>query len=54
MYTPEEINDMERTFLEFTTYKLFIKASDYAKYFFILRTFAQKNKKSFPLKELEL
>ena len=45
---------MERRLLEFIDYKLFIKASDYAKYYFILRTFAQKNKKSFPLKELDL
>lgn len=54
LYTPIEINNMERRLLEFIDYKLFIKASDYAKYYFILRTFAQKNKKSFPLKELEL
>lgn len=54
IYTPSEINNMERRLLEFIDYMLFIKASDYAKYYFILRTFAQKNKKSFPLKELDL
>jgi len=45
---------MERRLLEFIDYNLFIKASDYAKYYFILRTFAKKNKKSFPLKELNV
>ena len=45
---------MERRILEFIDYMLFIKASDYAKYYFILRTFAQKNHKSFPLKELNV
>ncbi len=40
LYTPTEINNMERRILEFIDYKLFIKASDYAKYYFILRTFA--------------
>jgi len=53
-YTTKEINELEKVFLEFLDYNLMINASDYAKYYFILRTFAEKNKKSFPLKALNL
>lgn len=45
---------MERVFLEFLDYDLMINGSEYAKYYFILRTFAEKNKKSFPLKAINL
>lgn len=45
---------MERVFLNFIEYNLYVKGSDYAKYYFILRGFAQKNKKSFPLRPLDL
>ena len=38
----------------FLDYNLYIKSSDYAKYYFILRTFAEKNKKSFPLRPLDI
>ena len=31
-----------------------IKGSEYAKYYFILRAFAEKNKRSFPLRPLDL
>lgn len=41
-------------FLKFINYQLYITSSDYAKYYFILRTFAEKNKKSFPLRALDL
>ena len=40
--------------MEFLDYNLMINGNDYAKYYFILRTFAEKNKKSFPLKALNL
>jgi len=49
LYTTREINEMERVFLNFIEYKLYIKSGDYAKYYFILRVFASKEKKSFPL-----
>ena len=35
-----EINKLEQLFLEFLDYKLVIKGSEYAKYYFILRTLA--------------
>ena len=37
-----EINLMERTFLELINYKVFIKCSEYFKYFFILKSIALK------------
>ena len=45
---------MERVFLDFIDYRLTVKTSEYAKYYFILRTFAEKNQKSFPLRPLDL
>ena len=35
-----EINKLEQLFLEFIDYKLVIKGSEYAKYYFILRNLA--------------
>lgn len=54
MFDVIQINEMERVFLNFIDYNLYIKGADYAKYYFILREFAQKNKKSFPLRPLDL
>ncbi len=53
-YTTKEINELERVFLQFIDYNLYVKSSDYAKYYFILRAFAEKTKKSFPLRPLDL
>ena len=53
-YKTKDINEMERVFLNFIEYNLYISSKEYAKYYFILRTFAAKNKKSFPLKPLDL
>ena len=49
-YATAQINEFERVFLQFINYNLYIKSSDYAKYYFILRTYAEKMKKSFPLR----
>ena len=38
--TNGEINKLEQLFLEFIDYKLVIKGSEYAKYYFILRSLA--------------
>jgi len=38
--TNYEINKLEQTFLEFINYELIIKGSEYAKYYFVLRTLA--------------
>jgi hypothetical protein len=45
---------MERVFLLVIDYELYIKSADYAKYYFLLRTFAESKKKSFPLRSLTL
>jgi hypothetical protein len=41
-------------FLLLIDYNLYVKSHDYAKYYFILRTFAEKKKKSFPLRSLDV
>ena len=51
-YSLREINSLERLFLNIVEYDVGIKKSEYAKYYFILRTFAEKNNRSFPLKPL--
>jgi hypothetical protein len=53
-YTTSDLNDMESVFLKFIDYQLGISSGDYAKYYFILRTFTEKNKRSFPLKPLDI
>ena len=53
-FATKQINEMERVFLDFINYNLHVKGSEYAKYYFIMRTFAEKNKKSFPLRPLDL
>lgn len=52
--TLREINSMELIYLSMIDYEVNIKNSDYAKYYFALRTNAQKNNKSFPLKPLDV
>lgn len=37
-----EINLLERTFLELINYKVFVKCSEYFKYFFIIKSIALK------------
>lgn len=54
MITLKEINAMELIFLSMIDYEVNIKNSDYARYYFVLRTNAQKNNKSFPLKPLDV
>ena len=38
--TNNEINKLEQAFLEFIDFRLVLKGSDYAKYYFIMRTLA--------------
>ncbi|KRX00357.1 Cyclin-like protein [Pseudocohnilembus persalinus] len=54
VYKTKEINEMERIFLQFIKYRLYVNSYDYAKYYFIMRQFANKEKKSFPLRSLDL
>jgi len=50
----KEINELERVYLEMLDYHLHICGSEYAKYYFILRAFAEKVKGNFPLKPIPL
>jgi len=43
-----DINKMERVFLDFTQYRLFITPADYAKYYFILKTYSERRNLKFP------
>ena len=52
--TLKDINSMEVTFLNLIDFKVGINKSEYAKYYFILRTFADKNHRSFPLVPLDV
>lgn len=54
LYSLSEINEMERTFLSFINFDVQVKGSEYAKYYFILRTFSQNSAKSFPLQPLDV
>jgi len=42
------INEMEQTFLEFLDFELVIRGSEYAKYYFVLRTLADDIKRETP------
>ena len=52
--TLKEINELERVYLELLEYQLHVKGSEYAKYYFILRAFAEKVQHKFPLKPIPL
>jgi len=54
VFSTKEINELERVFLDFIEYDLVIKSSEYAKYYFVLRVFAEREKRSFPLRALDL
>jgi Cyclin len=53
-YPLREINSLERLFLNIIEYDVGIKKSEYARYYFVLRTFTEKNNRSFPLKPLDV
>jgi len=52
IFSIQELNELERIFLNLLEYKLHVNGSEYAKYYFILRTFADKEKLSLPLKAI--
>lgn len=52
--TIREINHFERVFLDLIGYDLNATGSEYAKYYFIFRTFAQKNNYKFPLENVRI
>jgi hypothetical protein len=54
MYSLRQINQMECVFLTLIDYTLVLRGSDYAKYYFILRTYAEQKHRSFPVKALDV
>jgi hypothetical protein len=50
----KEINKLERLYLKCVDYQLNINGSEYAKYYFILRTISDKANTTFPLKPIEV
>ena len=52
--TPKEINELERVYLHLLDYRVHINGSEYAKYYFILRTVAEKANIKFPLKPMNI
>lgn len=52
--TLKEINELERVYLHLLEYKMYINGSEYAKYYFILRTVAEKANMKFPLKPMNV
>ena len=49
-FSLEEINELEKVFMELLEYKLHVSAGEYTKYYFILRAFAEKEKIGWNLK----
>ena len=49
-----EPGTIKRIFLTMLDYDVGIKKSEYAKYYFILRTYASKSTRNFPLKALDV
>lgn len=54
LFRLEDINNFERMYLNLVDYNVGVKSSEYAKYYFILRTYAEKNNRSFPLRPLDV
>ena len=54
MYTADEINGMEGSYLALIDFELKVSGSEYATAYFLLRTFAKDNARSFPLRALDV
>jgi hypothetical protein len=46
------MNELERVYLELLDYELVVSGPQYAKYYFILRTYAERVRHEFPLRPL--
>lgn len=53
-FSLKEINTLERLFLTLIDYQVGIRKSEYAKYYFILRTYIGKSTRNFPLRALDV
>ncbi|CAD8167488.1 unnamed protein product [Paramecium pentaurelia] len=49
-----QINEMEKVFLKLIEYHLYVNSGEYAKQYFILRTYADKKQRSYALKQLDI
>lgn len=54
MYSVKQVNDLEKLFLECIDYRMILPTNEYMKYYYLMRTFAQKNRKTLNLKPLDL
>lgn len=54
MYTAEEINAMEGSYLALIDFNLKVSGSEYANAYFLLRTFTKTDARSFPLRALDV
>lgn len=54
IYSLEEINSMESAFLTLLDFELNVKSGEYARAYFLLRTFFDPKNRSFPLKALDV
>jgi len=54
MYTAEEINAMEGSYLALTDFDLKVSGSEYANAYFLLRTYTKTDARSFPLRALDV
>ena len=52
--TLKEVNTLEQVFLEIIDYELHIKGSDYAKYYFVLKTFAERNRELLQMRPISV
>ncbi|CAD8099123.1 unnamed protein product [Paramecium sonneborni] len=53
-FSTVQINEMEKVFLKLIEYHLYVNSGEYAKQYFILRTYADKKQRSYALKQLDI
>lgn len=51
--TLKEVNQLEKIFLELTSFDLHIRGSEYAKYYFILKTLAYEDAEVYGVLQME-
>ncbi|CAD8086735.1 unnamed protein product [Paramecium sonneborni] len=53
-FSTVQINEMEKVFLKLIEYHLYVNSGDYAKQYFLLRTYADKKQRSYAVKQLDI